>query len=710
MKADPTYVRLTPPAPLSIAQRKEITTSLLNFNLPSCDKKATAFAKTQMAEFTRKTLASHKVEMYAEGMPMYLSRMESLWKDSLVRDGEEYGVETALAASCAATQATLKAKKMSGSKSMGGSLAEMGSLLEAQENVAQSNMVVHFNMRMTKRMIIDLKATFVEVFLKDLIDNNKQVSGKLSTKKGDGFLPISDCHYIYEANNSSLDLKTEPLCIRFYLTKSLLFHHRITPSEIARKMEDVGNDDEDSESHYRVFIGSSFKDAFIDIIWIRKHDSKNREEIELKLRSISLEDSKVVSLKGIPGITAVVPMNVRFTSMFSKRQITKKEREDHKLGPLVVALQIEQDVVSHHNYPPLVRYKEAFEDKGLEIIGHITDKDTHVLATIFVDGLEKGEDINDLLLDQEYWYALLRGTNMNAICRIPWVDSSRVTCNCLPKMRRAFGIEATFAYSLYALYNNMKESGSSDVQSRYILMIMRDMCRTGDPYGISYCNNKNKGTDYVSSVGMSRAKDELISAASRKAAVGSTTVTMTTITSGTIHSGEASLPVIDLNREKVLKAVRAQKKKETIAVDFSLEMVKEEEELIEEITRVTTQNKSHRSLRDKMVWENLLESKDSTETGEEYISFLKPAEMLRTLIQEERVMICRVDNDEVHVDTLPRCISKHLGKTGTIPLFIHSVLSSIRNEDSMEHMLYIQPVLIEDFVVPQLGRTYIPEQ
>lgn len=716
MKMDPSYKPRTPPSILNVKDKTRIARALQEFHLPSCDTKAADFAKKQMAVFLGKYLTDHKTQLAPDLVDRYITEMGNMWTQSLVKDGEEYGLETALASSCTMIQATMKTKKLAGSTSMGGSLREMQDLLEATQNPSVLNTVVHFTMKMTKRMVIDLSATFVEVFLSNLMEDNLQDVGYLSASGKEGLLPVSDAHYIYASRNPSFNINKKHMCIRFYLKKSLLFFHRITPSEIAEKMENVKNDTDDIKSHNRVFIGSSYQDAYIDIVWIQNHAIVDREQVELKLYAISLEDSKTVSLKGIPGITNVVPIGVEFRSLLRRRPMTKTERISHKLSDTVVALEINQEVASQHNYPPFIRYKEALEDSQLVVVKHLRDPETDVLATIYVDGLDykdntiiKKRDINDVLGTLAYHYALLRGTNLSAICRIPWVDSSRVTCNSLPKMRNVFGIEACASYNLFALYNNMKEANVADIQSRFLIMIVKDACRTGYPYGTSYFNNRNKGTDFVSSIAIGYSKDEMKRAAFRGGRVGPTTHTQTTITTGTILTGKASLPVIDLKKENVLKAIQAGKKTSFTPIDLAVAIVEEEEFKLEEEAETIKNLKPTFPLIDRMIWEEVKHSDEPlTIEGNTEYTMRKPAVALVELVEEEVVPICRIDNDEVVVDSQPNCRRRKREKMD-VPQFLIDVLNEQQEKKEERHSFYLESEVIKDFVVPQLGRTYIPQ-
>jgi hypothetical protein len=499
-----------------------------------------------------------------------------------------------------ATLKTKKTVTGAASIRLQGALRHLTSLLHAQETPIDKNMAVHFLRKVTKRQVIDLTKEFVGVTVKDLMGSNEVQIGKVSREISlDGIsddLPYNTCYDVYLSRPTRENYQSSSYCLRITFDKQMLFTHQLTPYKIAAILR--GHSEIDMSTR---IIPSSFSDAFIDVYTTSNTTSLNNQQADLhyiickKVLSVSVQGIPEIKrlapdsveyhtlFKNLRGnfleydLMTMANHNYPSTNMvedsLKKAGIKILKTWTNERTKRIYAYTIDTDIflsskgikkrIDATKYadllfsggPNQIEYDNAsslyegvnfdkvekklaelgfvinetiYEEDGVTPIGYNIDE----VRTNLVEALQSLDPI-----DSEYVYAVLEGSNIQAVSQYPWVDTSRLTTNSIPIMFRLFGLEVARNYFIYD-YSANKARIDANAQSRYTFIIADDMTCWGEPFGISfYGNAKKKDNDWVTMSTISHPVQTYVEGASRKMVASSRTNPASILTSGQIAAG-----------------------------------------------------------------------------------------------------------------------------------------------------------------------------
>lgn len=476
------YKRRTPPYHPSAEQIEELLRIIPK--LKGAEEEAVDLVQSQLIDILRKRMHSpgFYVEDTEEWKQKYIELTTNLFESSRIPNGEAIGILSSLAISAPVTQLTVKAGKSTkaGTDKIQSDLSKMESILRTQEESPFPSMTVHFRMKVTKEMVISLNAVFTEVTVKDLLDARNPEIAKLSDKYkvfGDE-LPRNVAHDVFDARRSQ---NLQDFTLRIFFDRDKMFENNVTPFEIAKVIKASPNFPSTSQ-----VIPSSFVDGFVDIISGLEAERDVEKIANLHHVHYGVVENMIV--KGLSGIKGVDYKKVDYSHLleFPRKPYSY---EDYPEDLLVMMLNMKN--MATHAYPYLEFLKDSIAKAGLEIVEEIQDKYSDRTIGFLIESFEG--DFDELFrnledIDRYYCYAITEGVNAERACLYPWVDTSRLVVNSLPKMRELFGIEATWWYDYYEVATNLGEG----MQSRFIILLVTDTCYFGIPLGISHHNNKKK--------------------------------------------------------------------------------------------------------------------------------------------------------------------------------------------------------------------------
>ena len=137
--------------------------------VPSMDSYASYVATENIKQEAFNEIS--KVELSPSGLQKYKSLIVNKFNCSYVKDGDSVGIVGATSLTSAATQGTMKTHQMSSGETgmMEGGIKGMAALLNIQKKINNPVMMVHFNRRVTFDQVFDMRATIVNVTVKQVI-------------------------------------------------------------------------------------------------------------------------------------------------------------------------------------------------------------------------------------------------------------------------------------------------------------------------------------------------------------------------------------------------------------------------------------------------------------------------------------------------------------------------------------------------------------
>jgi DNA-directed RNA polymerase beta' subunit len=107
---------------------------------------------------------------------------------------------------------------------------------------------------------------------------------------------------------------------------------------------------------------------------------------------------------------------------------------------------------------------------------------------------------------------ITKGSNLQEICKLSWVDVHHTTTNDLMEIYSVFGIDA-MCTSLEDSLLHVMSSNSADVSRSYIHIIAHEMCRTGIPCALTFNGLTNSNTSTLKLATFERSLESFVRAA-----------------------------------------------------------------------------------------------------------------------------------------------------------------------------------------------------
>jgi DNA-directed RNA polymerase beta' subunit len=121
-------------------------------------------------------------------------------------------------------------------------------------------------------------------------------------------------------------------------------------------------------------------------------------------------------------------------------------------------------------------------------------------------------DDNGIFYRRKKQCIVTKGTNLETICQLPWVDVAHTTTNDLMELYSVFGIDAMCTAIEHNLLQVMT-SNSAHVSRRYISVIAHEMCRTGSPCALTFVGLTQSETSTLKLATFERSLESFVRAA-----------------------------------------------------------------------------------------------------------------------------------------------------------------------------------------------------
>lgn len=477
-----------------------------------------------LKENLRYQLRREAIAPSAKNIPRLKKMIVLRYHAARVKRGTSVGVSASSNVGSSITQMSFDAFKALGGDDggMGSGVRGMKNILYAVMNRHDPSSIIHFNILVNPRDVIDISGRIVETFVEDFIEKkeilpfSKDYEGDSAELKAKRFW----WHDMYET------LMGQPLpepvyIMRLYLNRTKMYEYRVTPAMIAKSIEKEKMsktvEKEAAQGSMFAVVYSPLEDGILDIIpdevlLARNWAAANKFTIpflsQLFLSTEVKPGLKTLRVGGIPGIKSITPVKIDIANIFSE-YMRLNPYEIEKFRP-IIEHRLREEGVDVEGWENKVMFatisKRNMVAKGLpysnmQILAKISkiiiiqqkvnavDKPTELLVYVpsgktiaehFNKFVEENKNNDTLLIsDREmmgnkqwtlgeyiqalntYTYAYTKGSNIFELLKIPWVDKRRTICNNMHEIVQIFGIESTQIYIAGSLVGVLEGSGIS---------------------------------------------------------------------------------------------------------------------------------------------------------------------------------------------------------------------------------------------------------
>lgn len=510
------------PIAFTDAEIEEIADSIPNVD--AGDSFTAAACREGLKENLRYQLRRQAIAPSAKDLDRLKDNVEKRYHAARIKRGTSVGTTASSNVGSNVTQMSFDAFKALGGDDggMGSGVRGMKNILYAVMNRHDPSSIIHFNMLVNARDVIDISGRIVETFVDDFVEKKE-------------ILPFS---HEYEGDSTELraqrywwhDMYTtltghplpDPMYImRLHLNRPKMYEFRVTPAMLAKSIEtekmSKNVEKEAAEGSMFAVVYSPLEDGILDIIpdeyllarnWASAKGFMIPFLSQLYLSTVVKPGLKNLRLGGIPGIKAIIPVKVDIGNIFSE-YMRLNPNEIRRLRPIIES-RLEVKGVHDEDWEGKVLYatisKRNMVAKGLSyknmlvlaelskiviiqekqnVLGKPVELLVYVptgmnIAEHFNNFVAKNKDNTTPLVSNTemmgnrswtlgeyiealntYTYAFTKGSNLLEVLKIPWVDKKRTICNNMHEIVQIFGIEATQIYIAGSLVGVLEGSGIS---------------------------------------------------------------------------------------------------------------------------------------------------------------------------------------------------------------------------------------------------------
>lgn len=557
------------------------------------DEDVARMTHESMKKCYRKALSTVVMTITPETIAQYKEMIARRVIAALVKENYTAGINGSTSISYAITQSTFKTihKASIESGKVEGGIRGFKALLTIQKDVTGPLMIVHFNRRVTKQDVANMRSIIVSITVEQMIQNMvvKRIMGDMT--------PVPDSDPLYHQrywwhNNGTYLPMGDQLCARFYIKEMMMYEHKITPSAVAKAIIAMLDKTQDTRfsvipSPVIVDYRNPYKYGFVDVFMSSAENEQGTPRYNVEVTSTLTHDLRkgfgVVTIKGIPNILSLNPNLVPLTTFLrNNRELTEDEKIPDEID--TQAVDIDYKEMIQHVSVSLYLMSKTLQECGVEVVrvlrskieGQFTQRPrpyafvvrrrNKTVQEIEEELSKRDEDDNKPVVPyfnanemvgssnnpyKDYIYATTKGINVKGICRLPWVDTSRIACNDIRMMNSLYGLETTYIYYSSLIMTVLK--GISDVSMRHIMLLIDIIFQSGDPTGVSYYGIRARGVNFTQQAAAGSPAAVISSAAIARKRSAKNNI-FTSIVQGTLPDIIEKKKIIEIVRRRLEKA------------------------------------------------------------------------------------------------------------------------------------------------------------
>jgi hypothetical protein len=440
-----------------------------------------------------------KEEICEEALPEIMQEIINAYSDSEIVPGTPVGNIIATMIGRLLSQATLSSFHKAGLENTADSAIKLTlSLLYVQKEPQNQNCTIYFNNPLYTQLDIlslakNIEEATLDNFIKDYIYKQTDIEPEWWQKNILLQYP---------------DLWQEHACYaRVILDKDMLYKYQLMPQDLIIYFMELGNDSD-------VILASPIEDAFLDIFVTpdtQKELFKNYvnipskkallEQLYLENVILSTKELKNKHIAGIKKLKNLRTIRVNLSSLVDEISI---EDDNNVIFPALVYNKEKSNRYTV-NISNLVRWLETAnlpytvpEDDDI-IICNISYEQLKELnnneETTLLDELNRRKDkenieynlnnLGPISLHSEYVYAICKGNNLLDLYSLPYVDSTRTSCDDIRVMEKILGIETARNFFVNRMPDILSSAGLN-VEPALINTLASIQCNRGQFYGTNY--------------------------------------------------------------------------------------------------------------------------------------------------------------------------------------------------------------------------------